>query len=71
VNVTIIVNIERKLVRDAEDAVRRIFGELEGVSLSRRTESLAGEEQRDLVLNVKSAEAEFQLGIDAKSRVTP
>lgn len=65
------VNIERRLVRDAENAVRRIFGELEGVSLSRRTEPLADEEQCDLVLKVKSAEAEFQIGIDAKSRITP
>ncbi|MCU0881026.1 MAG: type IV toxin-antitoxin system AbiEi family antitoxin [Pirellulaceae bacterium] len=65
------VNSWREIEREAENAVRRIFDELGGFSVDAQHSRTLGEFKLDLVTQATSAQAKFQLAIDAKARITP
>lgn len=65
------VNNERQMAQDAEKAVRRVFDELGGFELRVRGEPWSSGEPCDLILEATSAEAQFELVVEVKARVTP
>lgn len=65
------VNNWREVEREAENAVRRIFDELGGFSVDAQHNQTLGEVVLDLITQATSAQAKFQLAIDAKARITP
>jgi hypothetical protein len=67
----IMVNDERQLIRDAEDAVRRIFDELRFKTIQiQRTTSIGGREL-DAIIQGTSEETQFEIAIEVKKRITP
>jgi hypothetical protein len=71
VNAFDMVDNDRKTEREAESAVRRILDELGGFSLDAQRHRRIGDREWDLVVQATSAEAQFQLAIDVKARITP
>lgn len=70
VNSRNMVNSERQLVRDAEDAIQSVFDEMGGGTF-RTTEREVGDARCDAILQVTSAKTRFEIGIEAKARITP
>lgn len=58
-------------VRDAETALRGVFEELGAFSFHFPKESEVGKVDCDAILRVAASDAQFDLGIEAKARITP
>jgi hypothetical protein len=65
------VNSERQLVRDARHAVQSVFEELGGFTVRAKKRSESGNLPGDAILQATSAEADLEIGIEAKARITP
>jgi hypothetical protein len=65
------MNNGRRLMRDAEDAIRRVFTELGGGTAHVRRKALKAGVQADAILEVAAKEAQFEIAVHAKSRITP
>ena len=65
------VNTGRQLDREVVNAVRRIFDELGEFKVSSHQQQRIGDSQCDFVIRATSTEAEFQIVVQAKTRITP
>jgi hypothetical protein len=62
------VNTERELVQDGVEALRHVLSEVGKIEVVREPDD---SRFCDVVLLAKSAEAEFRIGVEARSRITP
>ncbi|MGA2061779.1 MAG: type IV toxin-antitoxin system AbiEi family antitoxin [Thermoguttaceae bacterium] len=67
----IVVNDERQLIRDAEDAVRRIFEELCFKTIQIQRKTLIGGRKLDAIIRGTSGETQFEIVIEVRKRITP
>jgi hypothetical protein len=65
------VNSERQLVKDAENAIRRIFDELGGESIAIQRKALSASIPSDVFLCVTSKEVKLKVAVEVKARITP
>lgn len=65
------MNNGRRVVRDAGNALRRIFSELGTFNFSTQLDERLGDLTCDAVIHVSLAKSAFDLAIEAKARITP
>jgi hypothetical protein len=65
------VNTERQTIKNAEDSIRRIFDELSDGYIEIQRNALGTSSPCDVVLQVTSKEAKFDVLVQAKARITP
>ena len=71
VKAVVMVNTEHQLMRNAEDAIRRVFTELGRGTIQIRRKALLAGVPGDAILDVTSDEAQFEIAIDAKAENHP
>ena len=65
------VNEERQMVRDAENAVRRLLDEVGGSSVLATGKQRGGGEACDAIIEADAGAIHVRTEIEAKARITP
>ncbi len=65
------VNIEARLVQEAENALRRVLDELGGLDVRSDRGQRAGDKECDVLMQVTHGGTQFGIALEARSRITP